>query len=347
MSRKKMRKKDNFNAYVPGIIVCVIIALLSKGLAIFLPGLGAATLSILIGIIVGNTIGNKTSFQKGSKFCEGILLSISIVFLGGTLSIGTLLALGWGGILFIILQMSITILGVILIGRYMGFETNFIYLMASGNAVCGSSAVASTAPVIKAHSKEKGIAITMVNVTGTVLMLVLPFIANIAFGNNTVKTSAFIGGILQSVGQVVASASMISEEVRDLATLFKIVRIIFLVGVVFLLATLKERSVEKAAVDIEEEMHSHTHQNTIKVPWYIIGFFVLCVLYSLGIIPNVLSSILKRISNFMEIVALAGIGMRVYFKDLINQGVKVSLYCGGIALVQILSALILIIFLVK
>ena len=188
----------------------------------------------------------------------------------------------------------------------MGFGTDFIYLMASGNAVCGSSAVASTAPVIKAHSKDKGIAITMVNVTGTVLMLVLPFIANIAFNNNTMKTSAFIGGILQSVGQVVASASMINESVKDLSMIFKIVRIIFLVGVVFLLATLKERSVEKAALDVEEEVHSHTHQNTIKVPWYIIGFFILCALYSLKIIPNTLSSILKSTSNFIEIVALAG-----------------------------------------
>ena len=38
--------------------------------------------------------------------------------------------------------------------------------MASGNAVCGSSAIAATAPVIEADDKDKGISITIVNITG-------------------------------------------------------------------------------------------------------------------------------------------------------------------------------------
>lgn len=342
MSNHKKNKKHDLKAYVPGTIVCVLIAILSKMLAVFLPSLGAATLSIFIGIVIGNTIGNKKSFSKGTKFCEGTLLSFSIVFLGGTLSIGALLELGWGGILFIVLQMLITIFGTILIGKRMGFGNDFILLMASGNAVCGSSAVASTAPVIKAHSKDKGIAITMVNVTGTVLMLLLPLVASTIYRNEVMKTSAFIGGILQSVGQVVASASMINESIKEVAMIFKIVRIIFLVGVVFLLAAIKERSVEEAVVDVEEEFHSHTHQNTIKVPWYIIGFFILCALYSLGIIPTALSQLLKQMSNFIEIVALAGIGMRVYFKDLVKQGIKTSIYCVWIALVQVVAAMVLI-----
>ena len=53
--------------------------------------------------------------------------------------------------------------------------------------------------------------------------------------NHEVKTSAMIGGTLQSVGQVVASGEMVNEHVKELATIFKIVRVIFLVVVVFVL----------------------------------------------------------------------------------------------------------------
>lgn len=337
---KDEKVKSKLLGIIPGTLVCIAIAILSKFLAVFVPSLGAATLSIFIGIIIGNTFGNKVIFQKGTKFCEGTLLSISIVLLGGTLSIGAVMEIGWQGILFIILQMLTTIGSVILIGRKMGFNTDFIYLMASGNAVCGSSAVASTAPVIGAHSRDKGIAITMVNVTGTVLMIMLPAFTSFFYGNQLLRTSAFLGSILQSVGQVVASASMVNNEVKDLAMIFKIVRIIFLVGVVFLLATLKEKTIEGGIQDVEKEMHSHTHQSTIKVPWYIIGFFILCILYSLGILPLYVSVIFKQISNFIEIVALAGIGMRVYFPDLMKQGVKTSIYCGYIAVAQVVSAVI-------
>lgn len=342
MSKKQLNFKDKIISVIPGLTACILIAILSKFLARFVPTLGAATLSIFIGIIVGNTIGKKDFLNKGTKFSEGTLLSISVVLLGGTLSINSILDIGFRGVLFIVMQMFITIVGVIYIGKKLKFNEDFTLLMASGNAVCGSSAVASTAPVINAPSKDKGIAITMVNVTGTVLMILLPVITSILYNNEIVKTSAFMGGILQSVGQVVASASMVSEQTKELATIFKIVRIVFLVVVVFALAAKKKRNAAKGLESVENEIHSHTHQSRIRVPWYIIGFFIMCALYSLNIIPHQFAEPLKNIDNFIEIIALAGIGMRVSISDLIKQGTKTSLYCVFIAILQIICAISLI-----
>ena len=87
--------------------------------------------------------------------------------------------------------------------------------------------------------KDKGIAITIVNVTGIFLMFLLPIISGYLYNHEIVQTSAMIGGTLQSVGQVVASGAMVNEHVKDLATIFKIVRVIFLVVVVFVLGTYK------------------------------------------------------------------------------------------------------------
>ncbi|MGL5150798.1 MAG: YeiH family protein [Clostridium sp.] len=340
------KKKENIIlGILPGLIICVLIAILSKVLANYFPTLGAATLSIFIGILVGNTLGKNDKLNKGTKFSEGTLLSISVVLLGATLSINSILNIGFMGILFILSEMVIILCATIFIGKKMKFNEDFVLLMASGNAVCGSSAIASTAPVINAHSKDKGIAITMVNVTGTVLMIILPIITRAIFNNDLLKTSAFMGGILQSVGQVVASASMINEETKELATIFKIVRIVFLVFVVFALAVVKKRNTFKAALAIESEVHSHTHQSRIKIPWYIIGFFITCGLYSLNIISHSLTDTLKELDNFIEIIALAGIGMKVQISDLIKQGLKSSLYCLYIGIVQIISAILLIIVL--
>ena len=327
-----------FKAILPGLVVSVLVGLVSMLLAKVVPKVGAATIAIFLGMLVGNLFLNQRKFQEGYRFSESDLLSYSIVLLGATLSVSTLMELGFTGILFIVLQMTVTIVGALYIGKKLGFSDNFRYLMASGNAVCGSSAIAATAPVIDADDKDKGIAITIVNVTGIFLMFLLPVICQWLYNLETVKTSAMIGGILQSVGQVVASGTMVSEPVKDLSTIFKIVRVVLLVVVVFTFGHLKNKSNK----DIVQEEIEDTKKGKIKIPWYVIGFFIMCALFSVNIISPQLSEICKAISNKLEIIALAAIGLRVNIKDLIQQGKSVSLYGLLIGLLQIVTAITLI-----
>lgn len=323
---------------LPGFLVALVIGIVSIFLARFVPKLGAATIAIFLGMLVGNLFLNQQVFQKGYKFSETDLLAYSIVLLGGTMSVSTLMELGIGGVLFVVIQMAITIVGALYIGKKLGFGQNFRFLMASGNAVCGSSAIAATAPVIDADDKEKGITITIVNITGIVLMFTLPLIAKILYKYSPMHTSALIGGTLQSVGQVVASAAMVSEHVKDLATIFKIFRVILLVVVVLIFGHLKHKNNEEI---IEEEVED-VKKGKVKVPWYVIGFFITCTLFSLGFISKDVSLIFKAISNKLEIFALAAIGLRVNIKDLIKQGKAATLYGVFVGLLQIVAAVVLI-----
>lgn len=318
---------------IPGLLVAVLTALLSNLLAPLFPSLGATTLAIFIGMLLGNTIFTHQKFQKGFQFAETNLLSFSIVLLGGTLSATTLLDLGLNGILFIILQMTITIIFALWIGKRLGFSQSFSMLMAAGNAVCGSSAIAATAPAIDANETDKGIAITIVNLTGVILMLLLPVLTSTLYDHELVKTSAIMGGTLQSVGQVVASGAMVNEQVKDLAMLFKIVRVIFLVGVVLILGTMKQRSDEPTECSTKGKVH---------IPWYVLGFFATCILFTVGLLPQGVSSLFKTTSNYLELIALGAIGLRVNFKHLISQGISVSLYGLSVGAVQIIAAVLLI-----
>lgn len=335
-NKKDEKINSKKKSIMPGLLVATLVAIISMFLAKFLPQLGAASISIFLGMIVGNLFLNQEIFSEGYKFSESNLLSYAIVLLGATLSISTIIDLGFSSILFIVIQMTITIIGAMYIGKKLGFSENFRFLMASGNAVCGSSAVAATAPTIDADDKDKGIVITIVNVTGVVLMIVLPIITNFLYNHDLVKTSAMIGGTLQSVGQVVASGAMVNEATKDLATLFKIVRVILLVVVVFVFGHMKNKSNNT----ISEE--ANTSKKKVKVPWYVIGFFITCTLFSLNIISPEVSHLAKELSNKLEIIALAAIGLRVNIKDLIRQGKSVSLYGLFVGILQIISASILI-----
>ncbi|MDK2564371.1 putative sulfate exporter family transporter [Romboutsia sedimentorum] len=323
---------------IPGFIVALVVGLISMILANIVPNVGAATISIFLGMFVGNIFLGQEVFQKGYKFSETDLLSYSIVLLGATLSISTLMDLGFNAVLFVILQMSVTIVGALYIGKKLGFGDNFRYLMAAGNAVCGSSAIAATAPVIDADDKDKGIVITIVNVTGIFLMFLLPFLAGKLYNHETVQTSALIGSTLQSVGQVVASGAMVNQPVKDLSTIFKIVRVVLLVAVVFLFGYLKNKS----NVDIIEEEVKDAKGGTVKVPWYVLGFFITCILFSTNIISPDISAFCKQLSNKFEVIALAAIGLKVNIKHLIKQGKAVSLYGLFVGTLQVVAAIILI-----
>ena len=174
-------------------------------------------------------------------------------------------------------------------------------------------------------------------------MFVLPIIARALFNSETMQTGALIGGTLQSVGQVAASGAMVGEEVKDMAMIFKILRVVLLVVVVFVFGHLKHKNNEEI---LEEEVHE-IEKKKVKIPWYVIGFFVTCALFSLKIIPVNVSHVCKTISNNLEIIALAAIGLRVNVKELLKQGKAVSLYALGVGVLQIVAALILIFILIR
>lgn len=330
---------ERIKRIMPGLLVCILIAIIGKVLALFIPNLGAATFAIFIGIIAGNTLFDKSKYDAGSKFSESDLLSYSIVLMGATLNLQDMQSVGLSGVLFIVIQMGLTILSAYVIGRKLGFTRKFSLLMSAGNAVCGSSAIASVTDVVDPDAKEKGLSVALVNITGTILMFVLPIIAYFVYNNETLQTSALIGGTLQSVGQVVASGQFVNAQVVEMAAIFKIIRIIMIVGVVLLFSRINTQEEGKLFAKANSEHHEKVK---VKIPWYIIGFFILSVLNSLNLIPESVSEVAHFISTQFEVIALAAIGMRVKFKDLIKEGPKGMLYGALVGCTQIIFALILI-----
>ena len=319
---------------VSGVIVCVIIGIIAQFFGKFFPHIGAALFAILLGMLLGNTVLNKESLAKGVKFSESRLLEYSIALTGLTLNLTDILELKAVGVFYIILQMSLTIIVAYLIGQLLGFSKKFTLLMCAGNAVCGSSAIGTVTPIVEAEDKDKGISITTVNLTGTVLMIALPILTGVLYQHNVVQTSAMIGGTLQSIGQVIASAKLVNDDVVVYSTIFKILRIILLVVVSLVFAKMNTD-------DAKQQVFKHdkmTSKTKVGIPWFITVFFVACLIYSTGFLPSGISIGAKMISNQFEIIALAGIGMRVKFADVVKDGPKALLYGGMVGFCQVIMA---------
>lgn len=322
---------------LPGFALSLLVAVIAKGLAILVPSIGAASLAICIGIILGNTICRSTRLEQGTKFSESKLLEISVALLGLTVTFQTIGDLGLSSLIYIICMMTSVILFTYFVGRKMGFKDEMSLMIAGGNAVCGSSAIGAIAPAIKADSRDKGQAIVLINLLGTILMFVLPLLGVQLLGFSDLANSALTGGVLQSVGQVVASASLINGTVIQYATLFKITRILFLVVVVF---TFERFMTRKRELTRDEKVSLASIFKSI--PWYILAFLLLCLANSSLVLPALFATSSKVISSWFEITALAAIGLRLDFNKFLQEGPRFLIYMGLIGAFQVIMALILI-----
>ena len=323
---------------LPGFLLSFAIAIVSYLLNRFIfHSLGSATIAILLGIILGNLYFKQVTLFAGTAWSEKKLLEFSVMFLGATVTFQTIGKLGFSGVGFILIQMISTIIFVLFMGKKLGFSANVSALMASG-----SSAIAAVEPVIGAETSEKRTSIAMVNLMGTILMLSLPFLGTWMFGNNDLLRGALIGGTEQSVGQVVASATMVNPNTTTLATLFKIMRIIMLVFVVlyFGFRSKKQKRNEQGPTQIKIKRNSF-------LPWYVLGFLVLCTLDTLiHFVPEV-SATAKFLSGWCETIALAAIGLRLNLVEFIKAGKKLLIYGLSTLVFQVVLALILISLLIK
>lgn len=317
---------------LPGLFLSFVVAAVSRIIALAVPQIGGATIAILLGILLGNTIFQQEYLGKGTKFAESKLLEISVVLLGATVTFQTISQLGFKGLSFVLLMMTSTIIAAYFIGKKLGFNQSMSLMMAGGNAVCGSSAIASIAPEIGANDEEKGQIITLVNLLGTIMMLTLPFLGLALFGDNLLAKSALLGGTLQSVGQVVAGASLLDADVVKYAMLFKIMRIMMLVVVVF--------AFKKIAGSSSAE--TTDSKRKLPLPWYVIGFLVFCIVNSAVKLPTVIDHSAHFVSTWFEITALAAIGLRLDFRKFLKEGPRFLIYGLSVGTFQTIAALVLI-----
>lgn len=343
--------KKELDGVLPGLAASIAISLVSQFFARFLPTLGAALIAILLGMLLGNTVLNRPELGSGTKFSEKRLLEYAIVLNGLILDFQVLKSAGVKGFVFIMLQMSLTIFVTYQLGKVFGFGKRFALLMGAGNAVCGSSAIGTVSPIVQADNKEKGISITIVNLTGTALMILLPVLGAILYGSDTLRTSALIGGTVQSVGQVVAAAKLVNDDVVTLATVFKLMRVLLIIGVAVLYGRMNMNEGEslftrkkRAEITASEESGASATPAAVSygVPWFLTGFVVFFLIRSFIGVPDSVLAASKAISTQFEVAALAAIGMRVKFADIIKEGPKAMLYGLTVGAVQVVMAVALI-----
>lgn len=214
------------------------------------PWVGTGT-ALIMGGLFSLILGNP--WPQKSAYLSKVILQISVVGLGFGLGLEDVIRTGKGSIVYTVVGIGVTLGLGYLLGKLYRTDRNTSALISFGTAICGGSAIAAMAPVLKAKNDETAIALATVFSLNSVALLLFPLIGRLlqldqgTFG-------AWAGLAIHDTSSVVGAASAYGAQALAIGTTVKLTRAIWITPVVIGTALLK-KSEQKA-----------------KVPLFIIGF---------------------------------------------------------------------------
>ena len=190
---------------------------------------GNAALALFLGIILASYKEvPKTFFTQ--KYGSTILQT-GIVFLGGSLSLDSFFEINSSYFLLISLYVIGSFILVVLVGKMFGVSTKLTYLLGSGTAICGGTAIAAVGPTIKAKPEELSAAIAIVFLLNALAVILFPM-AGEFLSLSEREFGAWVALAIHDTASVVGAASMIGEEAIEVAATLKVSRTLWIVPLV-------------------------------------------------------------------------------------------------------------------
>ena len=290
-----------------GLIILLLLGLNYTNFSFkhFLPGIALICGMFLTGI------QNDEFLAHQSKLLSSKVLSYAIIFLGFGFNLGNILKAGAAGLGYTVISICGTLLMGLLIGRMLKNNGKISMLISSGTAICGGSAIAAIAPVIRASHEQTAVAMGAVFLLNAVGLILFPFIGHHLELSQT-QFGLLAALAIHDTSSVVGSTLSYGPEALMVGTTVKLVRALWIIPVSLIIAIVYARQNKHEA-----------GQGKTKKPWFILWFICASLLVTLFPSLNQAGQHLKEFGESLFIVALFLIGYNVSFKNLKAVGAPV------------------------
>ncbi|MBP6140574.1 MAG: putative sulfate exporter family transporter [Bacteroides sp.] len=276
----------------------------------FIPGASPYThwltppVALFLGLAFALLCGQ--AHPKFNKKTSKYLLQYSVVGLGFGMNLHAALASGKEGMEFTILS----VVGTMLIGWFIGrkvlkVDRDTSYLISSGTAICGGSAIAAVGPVLRAKDSEMSVALGTIFVLNAIALFVFPVIGHwLGMSQHEFGTWAAIA--IHDTSSVVGAGAAYGEEALKVATTIKLTRALWIIPLAFVTSFLFKSKGQK-----------------VSIPWFIFFFILAMVVntYLLAGAPQV-GQIINHIARKGLTITLFFIGASLSRDVLKSVGVK-------------------------
>ncbi|MEO7977273.1 putative sulfate exporter family transporter [Flavobacterium sp.] len=294
-----------------GVIVLCLFSIISPPIA------------LLSGVVLVNVFGNP--FLAFNHKAITFLLQFSVVGLGFGMNASSAISAGKEGFLLTVFSIFSTLVFGTLLGKWLKTEKKTSHLISCGTAICGGSAIAAIAPVIKSNENQTSVALGVIFILNAIALFAFPLIGH-QLDLSQKEFGLWCAISIHDTSSVVGAANKYGAEALQIATTVKLAMALWIIPIsIFTAVVFKNKN------------------SKIRIP-YFIGLFILAMLLNtyipataivaphiVGIAKIGLTITLFLIGATLNLNTLKSVGVKPLL-----QGVFLWIFIAGLGLVSIL-----------
>lgn len=282
----------------------------------------SAPVALLCGLIFAFIFPNPC--PKFNKKTSKYLLQVAVVCLGFNMNLQESLKSGSEGMLFTVVSVvGVMCLGVLL-GYWLHINRKTSYLISSGTAICGGSAIAAVGPVLKADENEMAVSLGVIFILNSIALFIFPPLGHLLdMTQEQFGTWAAIA--IHDTSSVVGAGEIYGETAMKTATLIKLTRALWIIPLAIVTMFIFRDKKSK-----------------ISIPWFIFIFVLAMLVNTYVALPQLFVDIMVWVARRGMVVTLFCIGASLSIASIKQVGVKPLLQAVALWIVISVSSLIVV-----
>lgn len=298
---------------LPGLLLSLLLAALAFALGRALPLVGGAVLGIVLGLLVRNALALPASTAPGIRFSAKYLLQAAVVLLGFGLDLRVVVHTGLSSLAVTLVTLAVAFLTAWGLARLLKVHHVLGTLIGVGTAICGGSAIAAVAPILRPDEHDTALAMSTIFLFNLLAVLLFPPLGHL-LGLSDAGFGLWAGTAINDTSSVVAAGYHYSQAAGDIATVVKLARATLIIPTCLVLAGWQVWRAHGRA-DSRPDLRGI-------VPWFIVGFLAASALRSAGLVPAGLLAPLHLAAAFLIVLALTAVGLSADLRRMAATGAR-------------------------
>lgn len=245
----------------------------------------------------------KHPFASKNKDAINWSLKSAVVGLGFSINANQAMQSSQEGLILTIFGISITLFLGWIIGKMLKMSFNSSYLLATGTAICGGSAIAAVSPILKAEEKDISMALGTVFLLNSIALLIFPPLGE-WLGMSQVEFGTWAAIAIHDTSSVVGAASAFGEEALSIATTIKLARALWIIPIALLTSFFLNKG------------------GKVKIPYFILLFNLAMLINTFIDLPEELSGGINLVSRRILTATLFLVGAGISIDKIRSAGWK-------------------------
>lgn len=276
----------------------------------------SAPVALFVGLLFAIIFG--IPYPSFNKKLSKYLLQASVVGLGFGMNLEKSLQSGAEGMIFTVASVVVVMVVGVVLGRFMRIDSKTSYLISSGTAICGGSAIAAVGGVLNAKENEMAVSLGVIFILNAIALFIFPPLGH-ALGLTQQQFGTWAAIAIHDTSSVVGAGAAYGAEACDLATLIKCTRALWIIPLAFFTMWYYGRSSA-----MKQNEGADAKKGKISIPWFIF-LFVAAMIFNTYVGTDTFRPVydgLVVIAKQCLIAVLFAIGAGLSLKVIKQVGVK-------------------------